>query len=316
MDLLAAMRAFVAVAETGRFTAASGRLGLSRAMPSRQVIDLEAHLGVRLLHRTTRKLSLTEQGRLYLERCREILGAVEEAEEEIASQAAEPVGRLRVSAPTHLGASRIAPMVAAYVARHPRVSIDLALNDRIVDMVEEGYDLAIRVGRLADSTLIARRIDQTRLLCCASPAYLKAHGRPQRPEDLARHECVHYSYASAGVLWTFRTDDGETTVRVGGKTTCNNGAAICNMAIQGLGVVLQPDFLVSSHLKSGALEEILADYPQDPIGIYAVHPSRSHTPLKVRLFIDYLSTDFKATRGEGSNDDARSEPHRTTNAKP
>jgi DNA-binding transcriptional LysR family regulator len=292
MDRLNAMRVFVAVAEGGHFAQASERLGMSRTMASKLVMDLEAHLGQRLLNRTTRKVSLTELGTAYLERCRDILAAIEEAEREITAQASEPVGRLRVTAPMSFGASHVAPQIAVYTARHPRVSIDLVLNDRLVDLVEEGYDLAIRIGRLADSSLVAKRIGVTRLVVCASPAYFAAHGRPKTPADLAQHECLLYSYASAGAVWTFSGASGEETVRVGGRVACNNGDAICAMAIAALGVVAQPDFIVARHLQSGALEQILAAYTDRVTGIYAIHPSHRHVPLKLRCFIDQLATAF------------------------
>jgi DNA-binding transcriptional LysR family regulator len=292
MDQLNAMRAFVAVAESGHFAQASERLGASRTMASKLVMDLEAHLGQRLLNRTTRRVSLTELGAAYLERCRDILAAIEEAEREITAQASEPVGRLRVTAPMSFGVSHVAPQIAVYTARHPRVSVDLVLNDRLVDLVEEGYDLAIRIGRLADSSLVAKRIGVTRLITCASPAYLAAHGRPKTPADLAQHECLLYSYASAGAVWTFSGVGGEETVRVGGRVACNNGDAIRAMAIAGLGVVAQPDFIVARHLRSGALEQVLAAYTNSVAGIYAIHPSHRHVPLKLRCFIDQLATAF------------------------
>jgi DNA-binding transcriptional LysR family regulator len=292
MDQLHAMRVFVAVADSGHFAQASERLGMSRTMASKLVMDLEAHLGQRLLHRTTRKVSLTELGAAYLERCRDILAALEEAEREITAQASEPVGRLRVTAPMSFGASHVAPQIAVYTARHPRVSVDLVLNDRLVDLVEEGYDLAIRIGRLADSSLVAKRIGVTRLIVCASPAYLAAHGRPKTPADLAQHECLLYSYATAGAVWTFSGVSGEESVRVGGRVACNNGDAICAMAIAGLGVVTQPDFIVARHLQSGALEQVLAAYTDRVTGIYAIHPSHRHVPLKLRRFIDQLATAF------------------------
>jgi len=286
------MKAFVAVADAGHFATASERLGLSRAMASKLVMDLEAHLGLRLLNRTTRKVSLTDPGAAYLERCRDILAALEEAEREIAAQALEPVGRLRVTAPVSFGASYVAPQIAVFTARHPRVNVDLVLNDRLVDLVEEGYDLAIRIGRLADSSLIAKRIGATRVLACASPDYLAAYGRPHKPADLADHECVLYSYASAGAVWTFSGPQGEETVRVGGRVACNNGEAICAMAIKGLGVILQPDFIVTPHLQSGALEQVLAEYNRESTGVYAIHPSHRHVPLKLRKFVELLSTAF------------------------
>jgi DNA-binding transcriptional LysR family regulator len=293
MDLFVCMRAFVAVAEEGQFAAASDRLGLSRAMASKQVMDLESHLGVRLLNRTTRKVSLTEQGAAYLERCRDILLTLEEAEQEISSQASEPVGRLRVSAPVSLGTSHIASQVASFAALHPRVSIDLILNDRMVDLVDEGFDAAIRVGRLSESSLIARKIGEMRLVCCASPHYLAEHGRPSRPEELSNHECILYSYASLRSTWLFPTEmEPENGVKVGGRISSNNGAAICEMATSGLGIILQPDFVVAPHLRSGALEQLFPDETSQSIGIYAVYQSRSHMTARLRLFLDYLTSTF------------------------
>jgi DNA-binding transcriptional LysR family regulator len=286
------MRAFVAVAETGQFSAASDRLGLSRAMASKQVMDLETHLGARLLNRTTRKVSLTEQGAAYLERCRDIFASLEEAEKEITRQVSEPIGRIRVSAPMAFGASHVAPEVARFAALHPRVSIDLTLNDRMVDLVDEGYDLAIRIGRLADSSLVAKRISDMQLICCASPHYLKKRGRPRQPEDLSAHECILYSYASTGATWTFPTSLGSSTVKVSGRVTCNNGEAICQMAIGGLGVILQPDFIVDAHIASGALERLLPEHPPEPVGIYAIHQSRKHVPARIRSFIEHLTSAF------------------------
>ncbi len=294
MDKLSSLKAFVAVAETGHFALASERLGLSRAMASRQVMDLEAHLGLRLLNRTTRRVSLTEQGASYLERCREILAAIDEADREATSQGAEPVGRLRVTAPVLLGVSKIAPQVSAFVSRHPRVEVELVLNDRVVDLVEEGFDLAIRVGRLAESSLIARKIGSTNFVVCASPSYLAAHGRPTTPADLSRHQCLIFSYASMGAVWTFTGPLGEEIVRVGGRILCNNGEALSRMAADGCGIVLQPDFMAEPYLKSGELVQVLADYHKEPAGIYAIHTSRRHAPPKLRAFIDMLASAFKA----------------------
>lgn len=292
MDQLLTIRAFVTVAEAASFTSAAERLNMSRAMASKHVMDLEAHLGLRLLNRTTRKVSLTEAGASYLERCREILDALEEADREVTSQAVEPVGRLRVSAPMTFGTMYLAPLIDAYAARFPRVSIDLVLNDRYVDLVEEGYDVAIRIGRLADSSLIARRIGSSRVVVCAAPAYLEANGVPRQPSDLLDHECLQYAYAIAGNAWVFDGPSGRETVRAKGRITCNNGEALCRMAISGLGVVREPDFILSPHLRSGALSQILADYSGDVVGIYAVHPSRRHVPLKLTTFVDFLSTAF------------------------
>ena len=296
MKLLAAMKAFVAVADAGQFSLASERLGLSRAMASKQVMDLEAHLGLRLLNRTTRKVSLTDEGAGYLDRCREILAAIDEAEQEFTARALEPSGRLRVTAPMSFGASHVAPQLAVYAASNPRVSVELILNDRHVDLVEEGFDLAIRIGRLPDSSLVARKIGEMRLITCAAPSYLAVRGRPQSLTDLANHECVLYSFASAGAVWNFVGPSGAESVRVGGRVICNNGEAIRNVGIAGLGVIAQPDFIVAGHLATGALERVLSGYEMEPTGIYAIHTSRRHVPLKIRRFVDQLAAAFSEKR--------------------
>lgn len=291
MDQLQTMRAFVAIAETGSFTAAAARLHMSRAMASKHVMDLEAHLGLRLLNRTTRSVNLTEAGASYAARCRDIIEAIEAAEREVTSQAAEPVGRLRVSAPVFFGATCVAPMIEGYARRFPGVGVDLVLNDRFVDLIEEGYDVAIRIGRLEDSSLVAKRVATTRLMVCGAPSYLDAHGRPQVPADLAGHECLQYSYA-AGSAWSFEGPRGPEVVRLASRFTCNNAEALCMMAAEGLGLVYAPDFYVVARLRTKQLEQVLADYMGEPLGVFVVHPSRRHVPLKVRSFIEFSTRVF------------------------
>jgi DNA-binding transcriptional LysR family regulator len=220
------------------------------------------------------------------------LASIEEAEQEITSQSSKPIGRLRVSAPVAFGASHVAPQVAAFIADHPKVSVELILNDRMIDLVDEGYDIAIRIGRLADSSLVARKINEMRLICCAAPGYLKAHSQPKTPQDLVQHECILYSYASSGAMWTFLNNAEETSVKVKGRVACNNGEAISQMAIRGLGVALQPDFIAAPHIKAGRLQQLLPDYAPEAVGIYAIHQSRRHTPVRIRSFIDHLAAAF------------------------
>lgn len=293
MDYLTSLRCFVAVAESGSFTVASEQLALSRAMASKHVMDLEAHLGLRLLNRTTRSVSLTDAGGTYFERGKDILAALEEAEREVTSQAAEPVGRLRISAPLSFGITSVSPLVASFATAHPRIAIDLVLNDRFVDLVDEGFDVAIRIGRLADSSMIARRLAVTRSMICASPDYLARHGRPRAPADLLGHECLHYSYASGGNVWTFHGPQGEESLRMLGRIACNNGDALGQFAAAGAGVAIGPDFIMAPLVKSGAVEEILRDYARQELGIYIVHPSQRHMPLKLRAFIDFMVANVK-----------------------
>lgn len=289
MDQIAAMRVLVAVTDEASFTKAAERLGMSRAMASKHVQDLEARLGVRLMNRTTRRVGLTAPGSAYVERCRDLLADLEAAEREATSEAAEPIGRLRISASVAFGSIHVAPLIGAFVARHPRVGIELVLGDRYVDLVEEGYDMAIRIGRLADSTLLARRIGTTRLVIAASPAYIARHGTPAAPADLTGHACLRYAYANDGDVWDFLGADGRQTVRIASGISSNSGEALCQMAVSGLGIVRAPDFIVASHLATGRLVELLADYAVEPLGIHAVHPMGRHVPTKVRAFIDHLA---------------------------
>ncbi len=297
MDQIAALRLLVAVAETGSFTRAAERLSISRAMASRQVQELEAKLGLRLMNRTTRRVSLTEPGTELVERARDVIAGLDDAWRLASAQAAEPVGRLRISAPMSFGVTHIAPLIERFAARHKRLELDLVLNDRFVDLVEEGYDAAIRIGRLADSTLVARRIASTRLVVAAAPSYLKRAGRPKAPGDLTSHECLHYAYASDRETWVFDGAKGRHAVRIRSRITCNNGDALAAMAVAGLGLVREPDFILGPDIAAGRLSEVLQDYAGEPIGIYAVHPSTRHVPLKVRAFVDFLSEQHGGRRG-------------------
>ncbi|MBY6241391.1 LysR family transcriptional regulator [Methylosinus sp. Sm6] len=292
MDLLEAMRAFVAVAEAGSFTAAAERRDLSRAMASKHVMDLEAHLGLRLLDRTTRSVGLTEAGATYAARCREIIDAIEAAEHEATSGAAEPVGRLRVSAPSFFGSRFIAPLIAQFAERHPKVGVELLLDDKFVDLVQEGCDLAIRIGRLEDSSLVASRIASAKLMVCGAPSYLDRRGRPRRPADLSEHECLRYSHATVGAAWPFDGPDGPELVRLSSRFASNNAESLCAMAAAGLGLVCAPDFYVAELLRAGELEQVLADRMIEPLGIFIVHPSRRHVPSKVRAFIEFVTLEF------------------------
>jgi DNA-binding transcriptional LysR family regulator len=295
MDQLQTMRAFVAIAETGSFTAAAARLHMSRAMASKHVMDLEAHLGLRLLDRTTRSVGLTEAGATYAARCREIIDAVETAEQEATSGGAEPVGRLRVSAPCFFGSRFVAPLVAQFAERFPRVGVEFLLDDRFVDLVDEGCDLAIRIGRLEDSSLVASRVASAKLMVCGAPTYLDRRGRPRRPADLLGHECLRYSHAMVGAAWPFDGPDGPELVRLSSRFASNSAEALCAMAAAGLGLVCAPDFYFAELLRAGALEQVLAEHMIEPLGIFVVHPSRRHVPSKVRAFIEFVTREF-ATR--------------------
>lgn len=293
MDMLTCMRVFVAVVDAGSFAAAAERLGLSRAMASKYVGHLESHLGSRLLHRTTRKLGLTETGSAYFDRCHQILAEIAEAEAVAMRLTAQPQGRLRLTMPVSFSLRHVTPLLARYMARYPAVNVDVTLNDRRVDLIDEGFDLALRIGPSPEPGLIARRLATDHFAICAAPAYLAQHGLPQRPQDLARHDCLLYSYSSAGSEWALRATDGSIqTVRVSGKLRANNGDLLNQLGLDGVGLLRQPRFLVGEALRDGRLVEVLADYRSEPIGIYAVYPSRPHLSAKVRTFVDELVAHF------------------------
>ncbi|MBF0627386.1 MAG: LysR family transcriptional regulator [Magnetococcales bacterium] len=293
MDRLAFMETFVRVVESGSFAEAARKGGLSRAAVSKYIEALEEHLGARLINRTTRRLHLTVEGEVYYQRCSRILDEILEAEQTITHLHSEPRGLLRVSAPMSFGSLHLAPLVAEFLLAHPAVEVDLVLNDRFVDLVEEGFDVAVRIGTLGDSTLVARRLAAARLLLCAAPAYLDQRGEPMTPEDLNNHTCLLYSYTASPGVWRFRRDGEEQSVRVTGVLRANNGEALRTAARAGLGLVMLPSFLVAEDLRSGRLKPVLNDYTLLPtLGIHAVCPSNRHLAAKVRRFIDFLVTRF------------------------
>ena len=289
MDILNCMKTFVAVVETQSFTAAGTRLDISKALVSKYVGTLEDHLGTRLLNRTTRRLSLTESGLAYYERCLQILADVDEAEQVAGQSAAIPRGTLKVAMPVSFGTVRIAPLLTEYMRRYPEVRLDIALADRRVDLIEDGYDLAIRVGNLPESGLIARKLATDRIVLCASPTYLKAYGVPRTPEELKQHACLNYSYSSSGDEWFFGTGKVRAAVHVDGPMRANNGDMLRLAALDGAGLIWQPHFIVADDLKAGRLVELMKERSSTELGIYAIYPSRKHLSAKVRTFVDYIA---------------------------
>ncbi|PSD32402.1 LysR family transcriptional regulator [Stenotrophomonas maltophilia] len=288
MDRFEAMRAFARVVETGSFTRAAHTLQISRTTVTQLVQQLEAHLRLRLLNRTTRRVSPTSAGAAYYAQCVRLLAEFDALEASIGAQALEPSGTLRINAPVSWGIARLGPLLASYRQRFPQVELDLALSDRLVDMVEEGYDVAIRITREPGPTLIARRLGESRVSLCAAPAYLAAHGTPQTPQELQAHACLSYSYWAAGNNWPLQGPGGEVKVAVSSLLHANNGDVLREAAIAGMGVILQPDFLLEDALADGRLVRVLPEWEAAPIGIFAVYTSRSHLAPKVRSFIDHL----------------------------
>jgi DNA-binding transcriptional LysR family regulator len=257
------------------------------------VAELEAHLQTRLLNRTTRRVSLTETGRAFYERAVQLLADLEEAEQEASRAAVVPRGTIKLTSAVNFGVRHLAPAIAAFLAAHPGVRFDVSLSDRIVDLVEEGFDLAVRIGAAGSDNVVARKLGETRLVPCASPAYLKAHGAPSAPEDLARHSCFTYEYVSPRHLWRFRDTAGaERAVRVSGRLHSNNGELLAEAAAQDAGIVFEPAFIVGPDVRAGRLVPLLQEYTAPPMAIYAVYPSRKHLSAKVRLFVDFLVERF------------------------
>ena len=290
MDRLAALEAFARVAESGSFSAAARALGSSKSLISRQVSALEAELGARLISRTTRSLTLTEAGRGYYEQVTRILVQMEEADLSVSQLQATPRGKLRINAPMSFSLLRVAPVLPDFLALYPEIDVDLAMNDRRVDLLEEGFDLAIRIGRLADSSLIARKLGPMRRMVCASPAYLAERGVPAAPADLKGHACLCYSNADTVDEWRFSEPDGRPiAVEVKGRVRANNGDLLRVAALRGLGLVDLPSFLVGADIEAGTLVPVLQDFIRQDGGVYAVYPHARYLPPKIRVFIDFLA---------------------------
>src|SRR5687767_7480144 len=293
MDRFQALRVFAQVVESGSFSSAAARLGLSATATSRHVADLETHLQIRLLNRTTRRVSLTESGRAFYERCVQVLADLNEAEQEAARAAVVPRGTIKLTTSVNFGVRNVAPAIAAFVAAHPEVRFDVSLSDRVVDLVEEGFDLAIRIGSGGSESLVARKLGETRLVPCASRDYLAAHGAPLVPEDLQKHNCFTYEYGSPRDLWRFRDAEGrERNVRVMGNLHSNNGDLLAEAAARGAGIVFEPAFIVGPELRAGRLVPLLQEFATEPVPIFAVYPSRKHLSAKVRRFVDFLVERF------------------------
>src|SRR5574337_382240 len=294
MDRFDEMQAFAAVVDAGSFVRAANALQISNTAASKTVADLEARLGVRLLHRTTRRLSLTAEGEAFHARCRDLLDGVEEVEAEVTAGAQEAVGLLRLNVPVSFGLLHLAPLWPAFLQQRPRVTLDVTLADRIVDLVDEGYELAVRIARLPSSTLVSRQISSTRLVLCASREYLRRHGTPAHPDEIARHAVASYTLLASGDTWHFDGGpQGQVNVKVTPVMRSNSGDTCCAAALAHQSIVLQPSFMVEPHLRSGALMEILPEYRLPALGIYAVYPSRRHLLPKVPAMVDFLLEAFR-----------------------
>lgn len=294
MDRLTSMAIFAKAAEAGSFAAAGAALGMSSQLVGKHVRALEARYGMQLINRTTRRQSLTEAGRAFYEGCKAVLAEAEAVEALTANLQAVPRGTLRVNAPVSFGAYRLAPALARYLADHPEVQVELTLSDRVVDLVDEGYDAVIRIAPLPDSRMIARPLAPYRLIVCASPAYLAARGTPRRPEDLADHECLGFAYwgRPPEPEWVLTGERTTTNVRVGGRLSINSGQGLRMAALAGLGIILQPLELLDDDLASGRLVRVLPGYEAPPLPVHLLFsPDRRPTP-KLRSFIDFVTATF------------------------
>ncbi len=293
MDRFQALTAFAKVVEAGSFVAAARRLDVSVSAVSRHVAELEAHLDVRLLNRTTRRLSLTESGGVFYEHCVQLLADLDEAEQSASASAVTPRGTLRLSASVTFGERHLAPAIGAFVERYPDMRFDVELSDRAVDLVEEGFDAAVRIGAIGSQNLVGRAVGTTSLVCCAAPDYLRRRGEPKRPDDLAGHECLTYEYASQRNTWPFRERDGSAReVKVSGAVHANSGRFLAALAAEGRGIAYEPDFIVGPDVRAGRLMPILRAFQPPPSTIQLVYPSRRHLSAKVRAFADFLRERF------------------------
>lgn len=299
MDKFLEMRAFTQVVDAGSFIGAANAMQLSKAAVSRYVGELEARLGVRLLNRTTRSLSLTEDGEVFYLRCKELIGGVESAEAEITSRTAEAIGQLKVNVPVSFGILHLAQVWPEFKAAHPKVTFDVTLSDRVTDIVEEGFDLAIRIAQMPNSSLISRKLATTRIVMCASPEYLMRAGTPTHPSDIAGHAVIAYSYWSAKNEWEFTGPEGTVSVKTSPCIRTNNGDTCRTAALMHQGIILQPTFMVGEDLAAGRLVEICPEYRVMELGVYAVYSSRRHQLPKMRLLIDYLVAHFSQPRWPG-----------------
>ena len=289
MDHLQAMRTFVRVAELGSFSAAAQQLGVARSVVTRQVAALERQLGAKLMVRSTRRLALTAAGTTYLEKCRVIVNLVEAAETDVAEDRAVARGKIRIGLPLSYGLKRLAPLLLEFAGDNPEVQLEMDFTDRRVDLVEEGFDLSIRItGRLAPSDVV-RRLGACNVMAVASPGYLARHGRPSHPSELAGHECLTYLGDPSPNAWTFTVKGRVEGFFVHGRVAANNGDVLVEAAARGFGIALQPDFIVLPYLADGRLEHVLPKFAPPGLGIYAVLPGTRHLPYRVRVLIDFLA---------------------------
>lgn len=292
MDRLSNIEAFVCVAESGSFAAAAKRLHLANSVVSKRVKDLEDDLKVRLFHRTTRKVNLTDAGYRYFEQARRLLSELAEVEEQLRAQNEKPVGELKISAPVSFGTQYLGPAVAGYMDTYPDVQLRVTLHDRLVDLASEDFDLAIAIGTLDSPTLVTRKLAESRRVVVASPAYYQKHGKPQKPQDLLHHNCMSYSNLNDGKGWPFRMGGRKHLQPVRGRFISNNGLLLLQGALDGCGIAMLPTFIAGPHILTGRLAIALEDFEEDSLTIQAAWTYQRHMSARMRTFIDYLAEYF------------------------
>ncbi|GAB4298014.1 MAG: LysR family transcriptional regulator [Roseovarius sp.] len=293
MDRLTEMEAFATVVDQGGFTDAARKLGISKSAVSKHVSSLEARLGARLLNRTTRRVSPTEIGLAYYDRALRVLNDAGEADALVSSMQSDPSGLLRISVATDFGVNHLSPILGKFLEAYPDITVNMVLNNRYVELISEGFDMAVRIGDLEDSTLRARKLSETTKRMIASPAYLQKYGRPTRIDDLNEHKLLHYSSQAGGAVWKLTAPSGEKRqIRTAGGLSVNDGQSLLNAAISGLGIAYLPSFLYAPAMKKGLVEDVIPDLPYEVLGIYAVYPPGRFTQPKVRAFIDFLVEEF------------------------
>ncbi len=300
MNRFAEMRTFIAVVDKGGFTGAANALSISKSAISKHITALEGRLGARLLDRTTRRVSPTEIGLTYYEKAKEVVAAATDADDMVKAMQSSPRGKLKISAPVSFGIQFGSNAIADFLLKYEDVTVDLVLDDRFVDIIQEGYDISLRIGELADSSLKARKIAETTPIIVASPKYLEKHGTPETIDDLTDHKLLQYSIANSGTYWRIFSRSGEERqIRAVGRINANNGDVLMQACIDGLGIAYLPTFFLGDRLKTGSLRPILEDHPQPALGIHLVYPSGLYTQPKTRAFIDFMVDRFK---GYGSMD--------------
>lgn len=296
LDSLNDIAVFVRVVDSGSFTAAAERLGISKSVVSKYVTRLEDRLGARLLNRTTRRLSLTEAGRVFYERSRKGLADIEDAQAEVSRLQGEPRGTLRLNAPMSFGILHVAPALPEFLNLHPDVTVDMNLDDRIVDMIEEGFDVSVRISELPDSSLVARRLGPCRHAIVAAPAYLERCGTPRTPEELRNHNIITYRYQESALEWHFLTPGNKPiSVAVSGSLMMNNSLAVREALLEGVGITRTPTFVVGKDIQEGRLIQVLSKYQILEVTIFLVYPQRRHLSPKVRAFVDFMAKRITKT---------------------